>query len=83
VTHLDLYRHETILPDPDWLAEILDGDGIAVVEWFERLGAEAPPDAIEISIAYGDKTDSRVFEFSASGNASNRILAALVAEDAS
>ncbi len=83
VTHLDLYRHETILPDPDWLAEILDGDGVAVVEWFERLGAEAPPDAIEISIAYGDKTDSRVLEFAASGNASSRILAALVAEGAS
>lgn len=80
VTHLDLYRHETVLPDPDWLAEILDGEGVAVVEWFERLGSETPPDAIEISIAYGDEADFRVLDFAATGAASSRVLAALLAQ---
>ncbi|MDG1400866.1 MAG: tRNA (adenosine(37)-N6)-threonylcarbamoyltransferase complex ATPase subunit type 1 TsaE [Candidatus Binatia bacterium] len=74
VTHLDLYRHEEMLPDADWLAEILDGDGIAVVEWFERLAAERPPESLEVSMAYGDSDDMRVLEFRATGARAEQVL---------
>ena len=67
VTHLDLYRHEESLPDADWLAEILDGDGIAVVEWFERLASEQPPESLEVRMEYGDSEHTRVLEFRARG----------------
>lgn len=62
--HVDLYRHEETLPDPHWLAELLEGDGIAVVEWFERLGDEAPPQAVVIHIDYGRDEDERVLDIS-------------------
>ncbi len=74
VTHLDLYRHEETLPDADWLAEILDGDGIAVVEWFERLAAERPPESLEVSMTYGESTDTRVLEFRARGPRAEQAL---------
>ena len=63
--HVDLYRHEDTLPDPDWLAELLEGDGVAVVEWFERLGDEAPPRAVVVRIDYGTAEDERILEISA------------------
>lgn len=74
VTHLDLYRHEEMLPDADWLAEILDGDGIAVVEWFERLAAERPPESLEVSMTYGESEDVRVLEFRARGPRAEQVL---------
>ncbi|MEW6271906.1 MAG: tRNA (adenosine(37)-N6)-threonylcarbamoyltransferase complex ATPase subunit type 1 TsaE, partial [Thermodesulfobacteriota bacterium] len=58
LAHVDLYRHEETLPHPDWLAEMLDdldgvgGGRVAVVEWFERLGAAAPDDVVRIDIGY-------------------------------
>ena len=65
LVHLDLYRHGERLPDPDWLAEQLDGDAIAVVEWFEHLGDAAPREAIVVSIDYASEVDERVLEISA------------------
>jgi len=82
VAHVDLYRHEEHLPHPDWLAEILDGERVAVVEWFERLGASAPGDVLRIEIAYGAGDEDRVLELSAGGPRSRRVLAALAAEKA-
>lgn len=77
LAHVDLYRHEETLPPPDWLAEMLEGDGVAAVEWSERLGADAPADAIRIDLAYGEAPDERRFELSATGSRSARALAAL------
>lgn len=62
LVHIDLYRHEEILPDPDWLAELLEGDAVAVVEWFERLGEHAPHDAVRVRITYGEAAEERVLE---------------------
>ena len=82
VAHVDLYRHEDDLPHPDWLAEILDGDRVAVVEWFERLGASAPPDVLRIEVAYGAGEDARTFDVAATGPRARRVLDALVREHA-
>jgi tRNA threonylcarbamoyladenosine biosynthesis protein TsaE len=66
--HVDLYRHEDTLPDPDWLAELLEGDGIAVVEWFERLGREAPRHAVVVRIDYGREEDERILDLSSASD---------------
>ena len=77
IAHVDLYRHEENLPHPDWLAEILDGEKVAVVEWYERLGASAPDDVLRIDVGYGSAADARVLELSASGPRARRVLDAL------
>jgi tRNA threonylcarbamoyladenosine biosynthesis protein TsaE len=52
VHHVDLYRVEK-LEDMDELGleEILGGDGVAVVEWAERLGPYRPERAVAVRIA--------------------------------
>lgn len=52
VYHIDLYRVEK-LEDMDELGleEILGGDGVAVVEWAERLGPYRPGRAVEVQVA--------------------------------
>jgi len=51
VYHIDLYRVEK-LEDMDELGleEILGGDGVAVVEWAERLGPYRPGRAVEVQV---------------------------------
>jgi len=48
--HLDLYRLETSEDDRMALREILFGDGVTGIEWFERLGEEIDHLAVDISI---------------------------------
>lgn len=74
LAHVDLYRHEDHLPHPDWLAEMLDGERIAVVEWFERLGRSAPTDVLHVAIAYGPAVEDRVLDVTASGARARRIV---------
>jgi tRNA threonylcarbamoyladenosine biosynthesis protein TsaE len=83
LVHVDLYRHEERLPHPDWLAEVLDGledRRVAVVEWFERLGADRPDDALQIEIGYGAGEEQRTLTLAATGPRSRRLLAALAGE---
>lgn len=81
LVHVDLYRHEDHLPHPDWLAEMLDGAGVAVVEWFERLGSGAPPDVLRIEIRYGaGGTDDRVLELTGQGPHARGVLERLGSE---
>jgi tRNA threonylcarbamoyladenosine biosynthesis protein TsaE len=51
VYHVDLYRIDKPSElDELGLEEILGGDGVAIVEWAERLGAWRPDDALVITI---------------------------------
>ena len=79
VTHLDLYRHEETLPDLDWLAEILDGASVAVVEWFEHLRGETPEGALRVEIAYGEAEDVRVLNLNPQAALADGTLALLSA----
>jgi tRNA threonylcarbamoyladenosine biosynthesis protein TsaE len=75
LVHVDLYRHEEHLPHPDWLAEMLDGGRVAVVEWFERLGNGAPSDVLLLEIRYGGvASDDRAIHFTATGPHARRVL---------
>jgi tRNA threonylcarbamoyladenosine biosynthesis protein TsaE len=77
LTHVDLYRHDHVLPPSDWLAETLEGEGVAVVEWCERLGAAAPDDVLWIEMEYGDRPEGRRLELRATGRVSAALLATL------
>jgi len=47
--HMDVYRLETI--GYDWsLEEFIDGDGVAVIEWYPYVGAMLPKHMLSIDI---------------------------------
>lgn len=48
--HIDLYRLSPSALDRMALRDYLYGDGICVVEWFERLGEDAPH--LDITVTY-------------------------------
>ena len=64
--HIDLYRLETVAIDDLGLREYLFSDGIAAVEWFERLRESAELDYLAVRISYAG-ANSRRIEFAASG----------------
>ncbi len=56
--HFDLYR----LDGPAGLRELgweEAQEGVVIVEWPDRLGAEAPPGALRIALAFGEAPDAR------------------------
>lgn len=80
VVHIDLYRHAAVPPDPEWLAELIDGDGVAVIEWFEQLPDADRLDALVVEIAPGAEDDHRTLRVAARGARSDAALRALAGE---
>jgi tRNA threonylcarbamoyladenosine biosynthesis protein TsaE len=62
--HIDLYRLEAATLDDLGLREYLFSQGVAAVEWFERLQTEAALDYLSVRIAYAGAS-RRLLEFSA------------------
>jgi len=61
VYHIDLYRIETGALDGLGLEEIFDDPNAAViVEWAERLGAFAVPDAVRVFLSYVDDHSRKI-----------------------
>jgi tRNA threonylcarbamoyladenosine biosynthesis protein TsaE len=62
--HIDAYR---LAGDEDFentgAAELLGGEGVALVEWSERIPLSIPPEAISIEIEING-SDSRIFHIS-------------------
>ena len=59
--HFDIYR----LDSEDELLDLgyedyFYGDGLAIVEWADKAESLLPEDAIRISLAYGQKEDTRI-----------------------
>lgn len=77
VAHIDLYRHGDDPPDPEWLSELLDGDGVAVVEWFEQLPERDGLDAIVVRIQPGPGDTERELAVAAQGRRAASALDAL------
>lgn len=50
LVHVDLYRLERPDDDEPLLREALWGPGVAVVEWFDRLPADAAEDALVVRL---------------------------------
>lgn len=74
--HIDLYRLETVTIDDLGLREYLFSDGIAAVEWFERLRESAELDYLAVRISYAG-ANSRRIEFEASGSRYRKIITKL------
>jgi tRNA threonylcarbamoyladenosine biosynthesis protein TsaE len=51
--HIDLYRLDTDSVDELWLREYLYGDGVAVVEWFDRLRAPVTDEQLVVLFGLG------------------------------
>jgi tRNA threonylcarbamoyladenosine biosynthesis protein TsaE len=66
--HLDVYRLERVGELADLgIDELLDADGVVVVEWGDVVAAEMPADRLEVRFAFGDDDDDRTIELSATG----------------
>ncbi len=77
VAHIDLYRHGDSPPDPEWLSELLDGDGVAVVEWFDQLAERDELDAVVVQIEPGPGDTDRRLLVRAQGGRAASVLRAL------
>ena len=74
--HIDLYRLDTVGLDDLGLREYLFSEGIAAVEWFERLREEPEMDYLSVRISYAGANLRRI-EFSASGEHHAEIISKL------
>jgi len=61
VHHLDVYRMESMAEvfDVD-LPDLLDDDGVVVIEWGEAIVASVPADYLAVELLLGDDDDERV-----------------------
>ena len=73
VHHFDLYR--LTKPDEAWELGIEDAfaDGISLVEWPERLGAELPETRLEVAFTFADDPDARTARITARGDWPTRL----------
>jgi tRNA threonylcarbamoyladenosine biosynthesis protein TsaE len=76
--HIDLYRLEETMLDDLGLREYLFSEGVAAVEWFERLRESADLDCIVIRMSYAGASIRRI-EFEALGSRYASILGDLKA----
>jgi len=73
--HVDLYRLETGEIDELFFRDILFGDGVAAVEWFDRLPSPAPSEILVLTLRYG-RGEERTIDAVASGPRHDAWLAA-------
>lgn len=60
--HIDLYRLENSVDFEDiGLYDMLDGQGVAAVEWAERLSPELLTEALHIHIEFTDDESRRIY----------------------
>ena len=58
--HIDLYRLDRVALDALGLREYLFSDGVAAVEWFERLREAPDLECITVSISYAEAGNRRI-----------------------
>ena len=75
--HVDLYRLEPSDLEGLGLEEILDGPGVAAIEWGERAGAVLPSEHLRIEIAFGAGESDRRVRVIATGERYRRVVEAL------
>lgn len=64
--HVDLYRLDAPVDDSGLLREVMYGDGVAAVEWFDRLAATLDDERVVVSIVYAGP-DRRTLRLEARG----------------
>ncbi len=59
--HIDLYRlSDASEAETLGLDDFLDGDGVSLIEWANRLGDNLPAEHLEIELVYLDKDERRL-----------------------
>ena len=74
--HIDAYRLEGLDQDLGF-EEMLDGDGVAIVEWGEFIEDILPKERIDITI-YASNEEERIFETNAFGKQYEEIVEKLI-----
>jgi tRNA threonylcarbamoyladenosine biosynthesis protein TsaE len=75
--HIDLYRLDEAADLEDLgLIEVLTGEGVAAVEWADKLPAEALSERLEVHFTFGE-ADSRKIRLAAYGQESASLLHAV------
>jgi tRNA threonylcarbamoyladenosine biosynthesis protein TsaE len=75
LAHIDLYRLEPPAVDALSLRDVLYGEGVAAVEWFERLLPAAGEDMLLVTLRHGGG-DRRLIRLEAHGLRHERLLRA-------
>ena len=75
--HVDLYRLEPPVTDQLWLRDVLYGDGVAAVEWVDRLLPAAGDEMLLVTLRYAGE-DWRSIRLEARGARHTAWLAAAV-----
>ena len=66
--HLDVYRLDRIDEIFDvGLPELIEDDGVVLIEWGDVVRAELPPDLLQIDITLGDGDDDRTLALTTVG----------------
>lgn len=79
LAHVDLYRLEANQVDELFFRDVLFGNGVAAVEWFDRLGEGVSEDALVVELAYAPQ--GRSIRLTAHGARHARWLRAALAEE--
>lgn len=67
--HLDVYRLEHLSEAMDLdLPDLLDSEGVVLIEWGDTLAPVLPADFLEISLQFGSGDDDRTIELRAVGD---------------
>ena len=74
LVHVDLYRLEPARDDLGFLRDVLWDAGVAAVEWFDRLGADAQEDALLVAFGFG-ADDARIIRLEPRGTRHEALLA--------
>jgi tRNA threonylcarbamoyladenosine biosynthesis protein TsaE len=82
IDHLDAYfaeKERAFLAEGG--AELLGGEGIAVVEWPEKIEAELPDDRLEIELSYGEEDERRWIRVRGTGDRGRALARVLEREE--
>lgn len=70
LNHVDVYRLDHLQEAVDLgLAELIDDDGVTVIEWGDVVIPTLPADFLEVRLAYGYGDDDRLVSLRVVGNA--------------
>jgi len=76
--HLDVYRLERLAEMEDvGVPELVDGDGVVLIEWGDVVAPALPQDYLEIALSYGEGDDDRELELRCVGGRWNARLRTL------
>ena len=78
LAHVDLYRLAAVSDEEPLLREVLSGDGVAVVEWFDRLAPAGAHEALRITLRFAPG-GGRVVHLVAHGGQHERLIDAVSA----